>query len=64
MMYQDGTTVELGDRCEVRAEGFESEEAVVAAIGKKKIQVEYVNEYIKPRREYVFPHACDLLARG
>ncbi len=64
MMYRDGMEIELGDRCDVYSVQFETEEATVTAIGKKKIQIEYVNEHIKPRREYIDPASCELIARA
>lgn len=63
--YGDGEPVELGDIMEVndRPEEFEPEEAEVIRLGSAKIQVEYVNPYIKPRKVFVVPGDCVMLRR-
>jgi hypothetical protein len=63
--YGDGEKVELGDTVEVndRPDEFEPEEAKVIRLGSSKIRVEYINEHIKPRKVFVMPGHCELIAR-
>jgi hypothetical protein len=63
--YGDGEKVELGDTVEVndRPDEFEPEEARVIRLGNAKIRVEYINEHIKPRKVFVMPGHCELIAR-
>lgn len=63
--YGDGEKVELGDTVEVndRPDEFEPEEARVIRLGSSKIKVEYINEHIKPRKVFVMPGHCELIAR-
>ncbi len=64
MNYGDETAVELFDEIEVREEGFEPEPARVIKLGKKRIQIKWDNENIKPGKTWVDPDQCELVARN
>lgn len=67
LTYHDGeTTAELGDRVEVGIDSlmYEPEMAVVKCLGRKKIMVEYDNETVKPRVEWVLPDGCEMISRA
>ena len=66
MVYQDGMIVEIGDRIETNdmPDEYEPEEAIVAKIGKIKLQAELTNENIKNRKIWLKPDDCELIARS
>ncbi len=64
MNYGDGTVVEIEDEIEVNEEDFEPERGKVIKIGKKKIQIEWLNPNIKSFKEWVDPAQCELIARA
>jgi len=63
MTYADGTTIETGDKIEVEEEGYEAETATVLKIGKKALFIEWDNLHITPRKAWVYPDFCELIAR-
>lgn len=64
LTYNDGEcSPEYGDQVTVYSAEFEPEAAKVVKVGKDKICICYDNECIKPRREWISPAVCDLIAR-
>jgi transcription antitermination factor NusG len=63
--YGDGEPVAMGDTVEVNEDPdlFEPEAATVIKIGREKIRVEFVSEFIKPRRIWVMATDCELISR-
>jgi len=65
IFYDDGEIASLGDHVEVGGISllYEPEMATVKVVGAKKLLVEFDNEYIKPRREWVRPDECIMISR-
>jgi len=63
LKYGDGTQVELWDVTEVQDADFEPEAAKAIKLGKRKIQIEWENTYIKPSKAWVAPGLCELVSR-
>lgn len=66
LRYADGTLCNLGDRVETGIHSllYEPEMAVVKCLGSKKLLVEYENQWVKPRSEWVKPDSCELISRA
>lgn len=66
LRYNDGTLCELGDRVDIGVDNllYEPEPGVVKCLGSKKLLVEYDNQNVKPRAEWVIPSSCDMIARA
>jgi len=65
LRYHDGEhEPDLGDTVEVSSEYFENEKGIVTRIGREKLRVRWVSEYIKPRSEWVTSSSCELISRA